>query len=300
MRTSSILIGLLTLALAGPTLADEPELADALITTWELDAAYPAARDALLVDPVVSDDALVALAEHPDFRVRAQAAVLLGWRHDVDLFVDVWTAVPVNSRRNRQQRFVGEVFLDPAARPAVVERLVHGLDGSLAQAGLVRSLPALGEDWADDAVALLGELDDPRARSAAVTLMRRADGDAALVGLELGLADESPEVRAQAARMAGFRADGDALASQLIEAVGDHDAPTRAAAARALGWLQLSEARSVLAAATSDSDPEVRLHALRSLDRVDAEAANELPGLLGLASDSDPKVARVARRILSR
>ena len=69
----------------------------------------------------------------------------------------------------------------------------------------------------------------------------------------------------------------------------------RGAAARSLGWLRLGEARSALTAALKDPSADVRLTALRALERVDAAAAQD--AALGLTADPDPGVARAARTI---
>jgi len=278
----------------GATLAEE------LVVLFELGDDYAAELPPLVGDSAVTDAALDALSTHPDYRVRTQASIVLGWRTTPDLYTAIWSAEATPDRRRVRLRFVDEVFLDPAAAPAVVERVLHGGDEPLAQAGLVLSLFRVGEDWDGHLLGLLGQVEHADVRAMAVWGLRQAEPATARAGLRIALQDHDPAVRAEAARSIGWRADGADLVPELLETLSDEDAHTRGQAARALGWLEAAEAAPELASLTADADAEVRLHALRALDRVDPLAARTLPGLRGLASDPSPKVSRVAGRILKR
>lgn len=301
MRTWLSLFSLVALALPATASAhhDAP-LPDELVFLWGSGDEYPALLPDLVSDGAVADTELASLATHPDYRVRTQAEIVLGWRGHADLFAAVWSAEPVIDRRGVRQRFVEDAFFEPAAAPAVVERVLHGGDTPLARAGLVMSLFRVGDDWDDHLLGLMGEVQEPSVRAMVVWGFRQADPSPAHAGLRLALLDASPEVRAEAARSVGWRADGAQLVPELLLTLSDSDAVTRGQAARALGWLGASEAGAELARLTADADAEVRLHALRALDRVDPAAARALPGLDRLASDVSPKVSRVATRILSR
>lgn len=300
MRTT---LTLLVLLLAVPALAqDDADVADLLLIAWDLDDLdYRAARSHLVADTHVEDGLLLDLAEsHQDVRVRIQAAIVLGWRSSPELLAAVWSSRPVHDRRDVRQRFVDDVFTDPAAQPAVVERILHGTDASAARAGLAMAMIRVGPDWDERMLAVLSDSTDASVREMAAWSFRHAAPATAFAGLALGLRDEVPGVRAEAARSLGFRVDGDALATDLIDALADSDAAVRAASARSLGYLHVAAATGPLTVAISDADPDVRLHALRSLDRVDPVASKALPGLERLVQDPDPKVARVAKRIRLR
>jgi len=297
---------LLTLAfslLAVPAVAlDDADVADLLLVAWDLDPVdYAAARDVLVQDAAVTDDLLEDLAtSHLDVRVRTEAAIVRGWRHEAAAFAAVWTARSVHDRRDVRERFVDEVFFDADAQPAVVERLLFGDDAPKTRAGLAMAMIRVGDEWDDRMLAVLEDSDVLEVRAMAAWSFRHAPADTALAGLARGLADAAPGVRAEAARSAGFRSDGHGVGGALIEVLADPDASVRAAAARSLGYLQFAGAAGPLEAAIADADPEVRLHALRALDRIDPVASKALPSLETLAADPDPKVARVARRILRR
>ncbi len=274
-----------------------------LLDAWSADrATYLDLRDALVADSTVTDGDLDGLAAtHPDVRVRTAAAVVLGWRTDAALFAEVWTARPVTDRRARRLRFVDDVFADPAAQPAVLERIRFGADASMARAGLAATLIRVGDEWDLRLVSLLDDVDDVRVRELVAWSLRHAAPEVARAGLLLALDDDAPNVRAQAARTAGWRVDGGALlGADLIVALADDDASVRAASARALGWLGVPEAVAPIAGLVTDADPDVRLHALRALDRIEPSAAKALPGLAVLVADADPRVARVATRISRR
>jgi HEAT repeat protein len=301
MRTP--LLTLLALLLTVPAFAwDDADGADLLLEAWDLEpTAYATARGILVHDPSLPDDLLEALAEtHPDVRVRTQAAIVLGWRADPELFGAVWAARSILDRRGVRERFVDDVFADAAAQPAVVERILHSRESSRTLAGLAMAMVRVGDDWSARMVAILADTDDAGVREMAAWTLRHAEPEFAHVGLALGLTDGEPRVRAEAARSVGFRADGGALSDDLVVALGDANPAVRAAAARSLGFLRVASAAGSLEVVIADADPEVRLHALRALDRVDPIASKALPGLDRLAQDPDPKVARVAQRIRRR
>jgi len=300
MRTLLNSFLLVALALPLSAQASEGDLPSELLALFEQEDDYVALRSQAVENPEISDEELGELSEHPDWRVRVQAEIVLGWRLDPELFSAVVTARPVVDRAQRRVRFLSEPMKQPLAAPAVVERLLHGTDSELVAVGLAGRLIHLRVGWGDDLVALLGVAESPEVRETLVWGLRHAESAVAQHGLRIALQDPAAQVRAEAARSAGWRADGGELAPELIAALGDDTAEPRAMAARALGWLGVVEAADSLAERVDDSDAGVRLHALRALDRVSPAAAESLPQLAALLQDSDPKVARVARRIGSR
>jgi HEAT repeat protein len=247
-------------------------------------------------DASISDQALTDLADHPDWRVRTQASIVLLWRVDADLFETVWKARTYSGRRGRIVRFAEPALELPEATPALIERLLRTDEPTTVRVALVKQVLANG--GADEhLVGLLGAVQDPGARLHMAAGLRFASQEEALLGISLALQDVDPAVRAEAATAAAMRADGAVLADALIDALEDPDVAPRAMAARALGWLGVKVAAESLTLMVTDESAEVRLHALRSLDRIDPGAALQLPGLDALTRDADPKVARVARRI---
>jgi len=292
------------LLLAGVLLAPLPAAAaDSTLALRVLDLhaagqSYSLQRDAFTAEPSLLDAELAALAEHSDWRVRHQGEVLLGWRHNSALFAEVAEVSPSFDRRG-QPLFNHDVFLDEDARPAVLERLLHGGEEAPVRAALATALIGLRSDWGDVSSALLHDEVMPRVREALVWSMRRAGAKAAVAGIALGLADEDSGVRAAACRSVGWRSDGADYAAALLGALADEHSEVRAMAARSLGWRHVAEAWQPLLPLLDDPSADVRLHSLRALSRVDAAAAARLGSLPSLQRDPDPRVARVAKRLAS-
>jgi HEAT repeat protein len=285
------------LLLAPSAFADADGLTDDLLAAWELDDGYVATVSSLASDPGIADADLAALAEHPDWRVRTQAAIVLGRRLAPELTEAVWSARPIRDRGDVRVRFMDDALKLDGAASVIVERILHGNESPLVRSGLAGALVSRAADWGDHLVGLLGEVDEPSVREAIAWGFRHTTPEVAEQGLRLCMADADAGVRAEAARTVGWRADGASLAADLIALLDDEAATPRAMAARALGWLAVAEAAPQLASLVDDVDAQVRLHALRSLDRVEPEAARRLPQLDALTRDADRKVARVARRI---
>ncbi|WP_329380887.1 fumarate reductase/succinate dehydrogenase flavoprotein subunit [Streptomyces sp. NBC_01351] len=135
---------------------------------------------------------------------------------------------------------------------------------------------------------------DPAVRAAAVTALGETVPDGAGPALAARLTDASPAVRTAAAAalrellevLPGDPELGAGLRAALTSAA-DADAVVRSAALEALRALRLGDAE-LYAAALTDADPEVRIHAVRALVSVDA-----LPALAAAAADPAREV-RVA------
>ncbi len=294
MRRLSFVLTLLALLLASPAHADR-DLPDQLLDLWEHEDYFGTLTGAVH-DTTLSDDELAALVDHPDWRVRTQASIVLLWRTDPDLSETVWKAPTYRGRRARILRFAEPAMETPEANPALIERLLRTDEPAKVGIALVKLIVANG--GADEhLVGLLGVIDDPAVRLHVVSNLRRADLDQAVLGLSLAFEDHDPAIRAEAARTAGWRPDGAALADLLLDQLADADDEPRAMAARALGWHGVEAAIEPLTALLGDDDPAVRLHSLRSLDRIDSDVARRLPTLDAMTQDSDAKVARVAKRI---
>ncbi|HCP44956.1 MAG TPA: hypothetical protein DIU15_02860, partial [Deltaproteobacteria bacterium] len=116
-------------------------------------------------------------------------------------------------------------------------------------------------------------------------------------GAQLGLMDTDATVRAQACRTVGYHPLGAELVSELLNALDDDDGRVRADAARSLGWLRAEEASDALVPGLVDPVPEVRLHSLRAISRLDPSGYRLVPWLGTLMDDQDSRVARLARRL---
>ncbi len=166
-------------------------------------------------------------------------------------------------------------------------------------------------DVRDPAVALARLAREPRthrepgapapetdARRALMTAIRRAPADQALPALRGGLQDASADMREAAALASGRRGDGATLAPELLAAAtGDPEPTVRVAATRSLGMLGLADAFAPLRQNLSHETAIVRLSALRALARIDRTRAAALPDLARLQLDPDARVAAAATKI---
>lgn len=301
MRLLSAAVGLTAFfsLLCPPSAQGETTLAVALVDLHEATGSYLLQRDALLVDESLVDEELAALSSHSDWRVRQGAEVLKGLRTRPRLHEEIRAAVPAFDRAGRP-RFDLPVMRDPAARAAVVERFLHAGDPAPVRAALALSLIGLRGDWDTLQYQLLAQEQEAEVRLILVSSMRRAGLSAARTGLDLGLTDSDPAVRAEACRAVGWRSDGDLWAEQLVTALDDEDVEVQAMAARAVGWRQVDSAFGALLPGLDHASAEVRLHSLRALWRLNEEATSVLPELLKLQRDSDQRVSRLAHRLVSR
>jgi HEAT repeat protein len=186
--------------------------------------------------------------------------------------------------------------VEPAALPAVLERLVDPAELPGTQVALATVLAqnhAAG--WTDALLELVGNHPVPEVRAALLGACKGADAGVARQGLLTGLADPSSIVRAEAARLVGWRKDGATFGPHLKAAFADADPGVRAAAARSAGWLRL-DVRGELRSLAADPAAQVRYEALNALLRIAPADARALPNLEALRRDADPRVARVAAR----
>jgi hypothetical protein len=294
MNLRTLLIALSVLV-AGPAAAGD--LVDRLVAA-DASFDYLAARDALVLDGAIADADLVASASHPDWRVRQQAAAVLGWRTQPELFVAVAQAQPIKNRADRL-RYYNDAFAHPDAFAAVLERFLHRGESLAVREGLFQAMVEMAPEWAEVARGLFAVEAEPTLRVVMVGSMRKAE-DAATAHdvLRMALADADPSVRAEAAVSTGWRADGATLADDLLAALADDATHPRAMAARALGWLSVAESAEPLSRLLVDAEPDVRLHALRSLRRLDLTSAKALTALPALLQDVDPRVSKQARKIV--
>jgi hypothetical protein len=194
-------------------------------------------------------------------------------------------------------RFTDPAIHDPRATAVLLHRLqTENLDPAM-RAALVEALPRTGGDYGEAAVALLGQEKDASVRTALVGTMRRAQPDRAVEGVSLGLSDEDPRVRAEAATMAGWISEGATLEPQLLSALKEQDPQIRAAASRSLGVLEVASAFDAIVPLLADDSAEVRLQALHAIERIDAGQASKLDALRGLQNDPDSRVSRAAKKL---
>ena len=116
-------------------------------------------------------------------------------------------------------------------------------------------------------VKLIREDPNPLLRQTAVTALAAFEHPDAESGLQIGLADADPAVRAAACRAWAARG-GDRALTRLAEALGsDTDQDVRLAAARELARFSDPVAVRALGAALEDDDPALQYRAVQSLKK---------------------------------
>lgn len=231
------------------------------------------------------------LSQSGDWRVRQQAAAITAWNDDPDAAELAWDLAPRVTRAGFP-RFHDPALRDSGVAPIILERLRTQGEDEAVRMALVELLPRVGGDWSALLAEAYADEHQPGVRMMMVETARRADDpDAAQALLALGAADRAPTARAAAMRTAPHI---DGAASLVRAGLSDADAMVRADAARAAGWLEDDAAITELRALLRDGDGEVRLRALRAIERIDADALRGDPIVADLAQDADPRVARAA------
>ncbi len=252
---------------------------------------------ALAVDlSAAADSEIAVLAADPDWTIRVDAALEQARRADPDLTARRLSIPPMATRAGFM-RFPIEYMNVPDAAPALLHRL--RIEESAAVRGaLADSLARQSAQWGDAVLELVAAEPEASVRAILVHALRFLPSDQAGKALQVGLSDTDATVRAEAARLVARRADGEDLSSQLVPALLDAHPTVRAAAAHSLGALRI-EVSDDLLPLLDDQFGEVRLQALRALDRIDPVGTKRLARTRTLATDVDSRVARKAARILA-
>jgi hypothetical protein len=247
------------------------------LSLWLLSLASPALAE--VPDTTVSVDVQVS--------TRAERLERMVQEHP-DLMAQVAAAEPVGTTRNGRPRFMQAFMLDPAAWPAIEQRLLNGDDSVEVRQALLVGLPMV-DGWAAVAEALMQDLEAPVLREGLVYLAGRSRSVGLQGVLEAGIVDVDPVVRATAARSWASMAGGD---QRLRVALSDGSAEVRAAAAWSVGVRGDSLSTTLLQGLLSDSEADVRLNALGALERVLGAKVAQQVDLRGLATDADDRVRR--------
>jgi hypothetical protein len=215
---------------------------------------------------------------------------------DAELVEHAWTTQPGVTRAGTP-RFTDPTLYNPALTPVILERLVSGGEQDHVRLALVELLPRTGGEWDDALVDLYATESSADVRSVMVEVTRRADPADARALLLAASTDSSAMVRAAVMRTIPYVEDGVGMSAPIIAGLTDNHPEVRSFAARSAGWTGMTDAWDELVVLLSDGEPEIRLHALRALERLDAPATARLIALDTLEIDIDAKVSRAARQI---
>jgi hypothetical protein len=224
------------------------------------------------------------------------AALAAATRAAPDTAAWVGSALPAQAR-NGAPIFTDPRFFTPGGLAAAAQRLAAGEDPPPVRAALAQVVVRGQALPPADVVALFhGE---PAADVRAVLVAGAADFSAADAEPFLvdALRDPAAPVRAAALRALSQHPAGAAWGRLAALSTTDADATVRALAVRHLGWSGDRGGWDLAAAALEDAAPEVRLAALRAVERLDAPRAAGLAAVQRLAADPDAAVATAARRV---
>jgi len=213
-------------------------------------------------------------------------------------FEQVNGLAPDEKTRSGRLVYTDKRLRDPRAAPVLLHRLLSGNEKPAIRRALAEALPMTHGDWEEAIPHMLKVEADPKVRLALVRCIRHSKSPYDLQGLRAGLSDEQPKVQIAALETAGYVANGKMLVGELLSATFDEQWERRAAAVRSLGNLRETRAWRTLVRSLSDSKPEVRLQALISLEKIDAQQAAALPEVRKLARDSSLRVAKRARVVI--
>lgn len=258
-------------------------------------AALPVAPPAAppVAPPAASPAPPVASPSQWRDRVKTDVATLAA--SSPERLAELTRLAPTKTRAG-YVRFTSDAIHDPRAASVFLQRLSRGGEPEGVRAALVEALPRTGGVYADAAVELFAAEASASVRAAYVHVARRAPETHAIALMSRGLADRDAEVQAEAARSAASHPAGKRLAPELRAALASTSPEVRAETARTLGILKIAEARGELVARLSDSAADVRLEALRAIDRIEPAYVHSLP-LATLAKDDDPRVVALVTRL---
>lgn len=203
-----------------------------------------------------------------------------------------------NRKVGDERQYTQTIAQEPRAAAVFLKRLLNGGDSVTVRLALVDALPATGGDWQEGVAALVAIDASPRVRKKLIETLRYVSPPHDITGLRHGFNDEDVQVRAAAARTAGFARDGIGLFQEVVSMSFDDDWDVRAAAAQSLGKFDHQATWPQLVRMLGDPHPEVRLQVLIALERTDPEATRKLPELDKLAKDrQNARLASLARRL---
>ena len=291
MKSNLIIFGLLWGSIAWAETTQET-----LIEAFQTADHYPSSRAELIADADLSDGDLQLMERELSWEVRLQAQVVQIWRRDPDRAKLCWSSKP-GITRNGMPRFAGEPWRGPEAASLLLERFIQGSDDTETRAALIAGLQHTDGDWSEAVVSLLETEPESRIREVMADVLRHADAGVVWEGLTHAAADPEAEVRAAAMRSIGSRADGADGTALLLTALSDENPQVRGMAAKSTGWLKIEQSYEVVRPLITDENPDVRLHALRAIRRIDEPRTAKLSELQQLQEDSSDKVRRLAEGI---
>ena len=225
-----------------------------------------------------------------DDKARLTAADIRSVHPDVAARVDEMQ--PIRNRAGSWY-FPGADLTNPLAQTLIKDRIRARRDEASIRIALVYALePENRFAWREI------QAEEPSVRVAMLHGYKGLNTSQSGEILARALQDGSSSVRAEAARLVGYRNDVESLSSSLMVVLSDPSEDVRRLAVRSLGWLQVKEAFVPVSAMLQDAAPSVRVAAVRALANIDHEQARSLPAISTMKADEDLGVQRAVKRVL--
>ena len=191
--------------------------------------------------------------------------------------------------------FPGDDLTQPAAQALIQDRVLSRRDQPEVRVALVYALDSEHRfSWSSI------RTEEPSVQVAMLHGYKGLDTDKATQVLSAALESASASVRAEAARLVGYRKETGGLDAFLMVGLQDASEEVRRLSARSLGWLEVQDAFLPLSRILDDANPSVRVAVVRALAKIDADRVRTLPQFQALAQDPDPGVQRAVSRVRSR
>jgi len=199
---------------------------------------------------------------------------------------------PIRNRAG-QFYFPGEALGQADAQALLMVRLLNAKDSPEVRTSLAYALDSsVLIPWAH-----IAEEPDAGVRAAMIHLTKHNKSPESAKLLNQALRDPAPEVRTEAARLAGYAQTTPQLEQALLACLKDPSGDVRAFSARSLGWQGNIKSFEAIQRLLRDPDAPVRDRALQALAALDTPRTQALPELIGLQKDSHSPLARRAKRL---
>lgn len=208
----------------------------------------------------------------------------------------IYTTQPRPTRNPALLRFTDPEFANPKWVPLHVIRLLDPSTSENVQLALITILQQSDITAVENKLLPLFQADSPELRVGMAELLPNLTPDGQTQVLPILLTDVDWLVRAQTVRVVA-RHLGNSHPEILKKGITDTHAAVRLHAVKGLGWNDVHVSLDQLTPLLQDEDANVRLHTIRTIDRLYPGSAVKLGLLDTLLDDRDPKVQREILRI---
>lgn len=210
----------------------------------------------------------------------------------------IYTADPKPTRNPALLRFTDSTLTDPKWVPLHIERLIDPMTDETIQLALITLLQQTRGDLSPYMLKLHLLFTDSSAelRAGMAELIPAFRTELQTELLATLMKDEDWLVRSQTLRVVA-RHLGTIQSEFLIDGLTDPHADVRLHAVKGLGWNEIVVPLSTLTPLLNDTESNVRLHTLRTLERIHPGAVVKSGLVDTMLNDPDPKVQREILRI---